>query len=136
MELVVDANRIIAALIKDSQSRSIIVSRRFRLHTIEFGVKEVEKYKNLIKKKACINEQQFSFLMNRLLSKIRVYSEKEISEKSAMQALELMEKIDIDDVPFIALSLELNKPIWSDDKHFKQQKKIRVYTTKELAKFI
>lgn len=134
MELVVDTNRIIAAFIKDGLSRRIILSQRFSLYTVEFGMKETAKYKDLIKKKAGINEQQFNFLMQLLLSKIAVLSEKEISEKSAKKALETMAKIDIDDVPFIALSIELGcKPIWSDDKHFKKQGQIKVFSTKELG---
>ncbi|MBN1940940.1 MAG: PIN domain-containing protein [Candidatus Diapherotrites archaeon] len=135
MELVVDTNRVIAALIKDGLSRKIILSRKFSLYTVEFGIKEVQKYKTLIKRKAKVNEQEFNFLMKHLLSKVMVLSEEEISKKSVSNALKLMGKIDINDVPFIALSIELgNKAIWSDDNHFKQQKKIRAMTTKELGK--
>ena len=135
MELVVDTNRIIAALIKNGLSRKIIISGKFPLHTVEFGEKEVEKYKPLIKKKTGISEQQFNFSMKHLMSKIAVLSEKDISKKSIGKALKIMGKIDPDDVPFIALSIELgNKTIWSDDKHFKQLNKIKVLTTKELKK--
>src|SRR3989338_3056771 len=107
MELVVDTNRIIAAFIKDGLSRRIILSQRFSLYTVEFGLKETEKYKALIKKKVGINEQQFNFLMRLLISKIAVLSENEISKESVKKALETMGEIDIDDVPFAALSIEL-----------------------------
>lgn len=134
MELVVDSNRIIAALVKDGKSRDIILSRRFSLYTIDFGVKEVQKYKALIKKKAKINEQGFNFLMNGILAKIAVVSEKDVSKASVKRALKIMEEIDENDVPFIALAIDLgNKAVWSDDKHFKKQKEVKVYTTKELA---
>ncbi|MDD5162990.1 MAG: PIN domain-containing protein [Candidatus ainarchaeum sp.] len=133
MDLIVNTNRIIAALVKNGESRKIILGGRFPLYTIEFGIKETEKYKALIKKKAGINEQEFNLLMHRLLSKIAVKSESEISKESIEKALQIMEKIDKNDVPFIALAIELNKPIWSDDKHFKQQKTIKIFTTKELV---
>ena len=134
MELVVDTNRITAAFIKDGLSRRIILSQRFSLYTVEFGLKETEKYKALIKKKVGINEQQFNFLMRLLISKIAVLSENEISKESVKKALETMGEIDIDDVPFAALSIELGcKPIWSDDKHFKKQGQIKVFSTKELG---
>jgi len=48
------------------------------------------------------------------------------------EANELMKKIDLDDVPFLACAMVLNLEIWSDDKHFKQQDKIKVFTTSEL----
>ena len=135
MELVINSNRIIAALIKDSTTRKIILSTKFTFYTVDFGIKEVKKYKELIKTKGGISEQQFSLLMNALLSKIIVLSENEISKKSINKAIQIMNKIDPDDVPFIALSIELNnKPIWSDDKHFKQQKEIKVLNTKQLAR--
>ena len=135
MELVVDSNRIIAALIKDSVSRKIILNQKFSLYSIEFGVKEVRKYREEIKRKAKINSQEFNFVMKSLLSRIYVFSEKEISVKSIKKAVGLIGKIDPNDVPFIALSLELGKmPIWSDDKHFRKQREIRVLTTKHLSK--
>jgi len=40
--------------------------------------------------------------------------------------------IDKDDVQFIALALAFNCPIWSDDRHFQKQNKIKVITTKEM----
>lgn len=48
MILVIDTNRIIAALIKDSISRSIILSGKIEFITLNFGKKEIEKYKEEI----------------------------------------------------------------------------------------
>lgn len=137
MELVADSNRIIASLIKNGYSRRILLSRKFSFFTAEFGLNEVIKYKPLIKKKARINEDGFNFLMQNLMSKIKVLSEEEISRNSIDKAIEIMREIDVDDVVFVALSIELkNIPIWSDDKHFKKQNKVKVYTTKQLAEFL
>lgn len=137
MELVIDTNRIIAALVKDSYVRKIILSRKYSLYTVEFAINEVKKYKPLIKRKSKISEKEFNFLMEHLLSKIAVLSDREISRKSIDKALGIMKEIDADDVPLIALSLELGGiAIWSDDNHFKQQKKIKILKTKDLAKRI
>ena len=137
MEIIVNTNRIIAALIKDSASRKIILNEKFTLYTIEFGINEVKKYKELIKKKARIDEQEFNFLMRHLLSKIIVLNETEISRKSIAEATKIMQSIDADDVYFMALSIELgNKPIWSDDNHFLKQKKIKILSTKSLSRML
>jgi len=134
MEIIVDTNRIIAALIKDGYSRRIILNEKFDLYTIEFGVKEVAKYKGMIKRKAHIDDAGFNSLMKSLMSKITVLDEDGISRKSVERAYKIMGEIDVDDSYFVALSIELGKkPIWSDDKHFFQQKKIKVLSTKELA---
>jgi predicted nucleic acid-binding protein len=47
-----------------------------------------------------------------------------------------MKDIDEKDTPFLALALQLNCPVWSDDNHFKQQNVVNVYTTKEILPLI
>jgi len=137
MELIADSNRIIASLIKDGYSRKILLSRKFSFFTVKFGLNEVVKYKSLIKKKAQIDENEFNSLMDKLMSKITVLSEEDISKDSINKAIEIMKEIDVDNVVFIALSIEMqNIPVWSDDKHFKQQNKVKVYTTKQLVEFL
>lgn len=48
------------------------------------------------------------------------------------EAFDVMKNIDEKDTPFLALALKLEYPIWSNDKHFKKQEKIQVYTTEDL----
>jgi len=45
----------------------------------------------------------------------------------------ILRNIDITDSPFLALAMALVCSIWSNDGHFKQQDKVVVYTTKDLA---
>jgi predicted nucleic acid-binding protein len=44
----------------------------------------------------------------------------------------MMRDIDLDDSPFLALATMPNSPIWSNDGHFKRQKAVAVFTTKEI----
>ena len=137
MEIIADTNRIIAALIKDGASRKIILSGKFTIYTVEFGVKEVKKYRQLIKKKAGITDGQLDAVMSSLLSKIIVMNERGIAAEKIFQAVKIIGHIDKDDVPFIALSLALGKtPVWTDDKHFKAQRAIKALTTNRLAKLM
>ena len=51
--------------------------------------------------------------------------------------MELISVIDEKDVPFIALALSIkNDGIWTNDKHFKKQKKIKIFTTQDLIKLL
>ncbi len=59
---------------------------------------------------------------------------KEIYSSKLNEAIEIMKDIDEKDSPFIALAITLNCAIWSNDKDFKKQKKVKVYSTSELAK--
>lgn len=42
-------------------------------------------------------------------------------------------EIHKEDIPFIAVALSIkNDGIWSNDKHFKEQSEIKIYTTNDL----
>ncbi len=134
MEMIANTNRIIAALVKEGISRRIILSGKFSMRTPDFGIKEVSKYRAAIMKKAGLTDGQFDGVMAKLMSKIEVMGEGGISPQIFREAAKIMDAIDQDDTPFIALSLSLGKaPIWTDDKHFKAQNTVKVFTTKELA---
>ena len=49
---------------------------------------------------------------------------------------DVMKKIDEKDTPFLALAMQLSCPIWSNDNHFKQQRVIEVYTTREIVDLV
>lgn len=134
MKLIVDTNRIIAALVRDSYSRRIILSEKFEFATVGFGISEVKKHKAYILKKAKLTDAQFNDLMTRFLARIEVLSEGEISAKAYADAVKIMGCIDKADVPFIALAREIkNDGIWSDDGHFLKQKAVKIWRTKSLA---
>src|SRR3989344_6832508 len=133
MKLIVNTNRIIAALIKDSASRKIINHLNAELITIEFSDQEIKKYKQLILEKAKINEEEFKLIIGRLKEKLIILDNNLILSK-LNDAKNIMDKIDQDDTPFIAAALATNSDIWSDDKHFQKQNKVKVWKTKDLEK--
>ena len=50
---------------------------------------------------------------------------------------EIMKDIDVKDAPFLAAALAIpNDGIWSHDKHFEKQNKVKVWISKELLKYI
>lgn len=135
MILVINTNRIIAALIKDSVSRMIINSPKLRFFSVNFGRREIEKYEQEILEKANITKEQFEDLLAIILGKISVISDLVIEEYME-EAKEIMDETDKADTPFIAAALAMNCGIWSDDEHFQKQNKIKVWKTKDLIKYI
>ncbi len=131
MRLVVDTNRIIAALVKDGVSRKIISHFDGELITIGFSMEELGIHKKEILKKAKISERDLEMIIDKLFSKMTVLDDKVI-DRYMGKAQEIMGGIDSADAPFIAAALATKAPIWSDDKHFQKQDKIKVLTTKEL----
>ena len=53
------------------------------------------------------------------------------------EAKELIGSIDMDDVPFVALALAMpNDGIWSEDRDYGRQSKIRIWGTNELIRLL
>ena len=133
MRLIVDTNVIISALIKDSMTRYIITHINAELITIGFSEKEFSKYKAAIQKKAMINEVEFEAILDKLKEKLVILDDFTI-QKNMEEARRIMDSIDPNDTPFIAAALSTNSDIWSDDKHFERQNKVKVWKTKSLEK--
>jgi len=129
MDLVVDTNVLISALIKPAKSRELICSYKLKLYAPEDIISETLKHKQEIIDKAGINESEFSKLIKILLSNLNIVPEIEF-KNFKNQALELVTHPE--DAPFIALCLAKNIPIWSEDKDLKKQKIVKVFSTLEL----
>ena len=133
MRVVIDSNRLMAALIKDSINRKIILSDQFDFYSPDYLVTEIEKHRNYLLKKSHLSKHDFDILLFTLLQNINLVPFEDFKHKY-LDAMEIMKDIDVDDSPFIALALAI-KPdgIWSEDKGIHQQNRIRVFTTKELT---
>ena len=64
MMLVIDANAVISALLKDGKSRQIIVSDKFALVAPEFLSEELFKHKRYIVEKTGISKSEIELLIN------------------------------------------------------------------------
>lgn len=135
MRLVVDTNRIIAALVKDGISRHIILHFEGELISVGFSKEELSEHKKEILEKAKIEETEFEMIMDKLFSKLTILDDKVVTS-AIKEAREIMEKIDPADVPFIAAAIATESALWSNDKHFKKQDRIRILNTKELIEKI
>ncbi len=128
---VIDTNIIFSSLLKDSSTRKIILSDSFNLFAPEFVFTEINKYKETILKKSGLKKENLELLLLLIQSHISVIPLSNFSS-FLREAEKEMENIDKKDAPFIALSLKLKLPIWSNDLHFKKQKKVKSYTTDEI----
>ncbi len=131
MDLVVDANEIFAALIKESKAYEFIFDERLHLFTTEFFFAEFKEHSEEIREKTEKTEEELSHLLDVLKKKIVIIPMEEL-----LPYVDEAEKIspDPDDVAYISLALKLKCAIWSQDKKLKEkQSKIQVYSTEELV---
>lgn len=133
MNIVVDTNIFISALIKDDISRSLIINSKNDLLFPEFEFDEIEKHKKEILKKSDLSDEEFQNLFSNLLKYVKIVKTEEIINYRN-QAFDIIGNIDKDDIIFIATALAYDATIWSDDRHFQKQNKIRILTTKDLVK--
>ena len=134
MKLVVDTNRIIAALLKESTSRKILLNTEIEFICPDHALSEIREHKEELTKKAGITGEEFETVISLLFERITIHPKQEYSNLIT-QAQELIK--DKDDAPFLALCIA-SKPdgIWTDDKHFSEQNKIKVINTSELIELI
>lgn len=131
MNLVIDTNIFISALIKDSLTRKLIVNSPFNLFIPEQEIIEIKRHEDLICKKSNQTLGEVRDLIRRLLKYVTIVRN-EILLAYRNKAREIMGEIDFEDVPFIAAAPYL-KCLSSDQiKHFKMQKEVKVFTTKEI----
>jgi len=72
MRLAVDTNRIIAALVKDSASRKILLSDKFDFLTIEITKQEIEEHRQELLDKTRLTDEQLNLALSLLFSRIFV----------------------------------------------------------------
>ena len=131
MNLVIDTNIFISSLIKDGLTRYMIVNSPFKLFIPEQEIVEIRKYENIILEKSGITRNELVKIFKELLGYVRVIKNKELLP-FRREANRIMNAIDEKDVPFIAAALSLNCSVWSEDKHFRKQKRVKIFTTKEI----
>ncbi len=133
MQLVVDSNILLAALLKPSITQRLLFSPSFSFLVPEFCVVEIRrqlpKFSRRMKKTTGETQQAFDVI----LSKVRVVP-KEDYAAFKNQAISMLS--DQDDWPFLALAIQLHCPIWSNDSGFQKQNICRVFTTNELMRYL
>lgn len=131
MKLVIDANIFISALMKDSLNREIIINSGNIILFPEYEFQEIYKYKDELIRRGGFSEREFIRLTTLLLNNMRIVSYEEVWDYYE-EACKIMDKIDPGDTIYLATALAMDALIWSDDKHFKKQSKIKVLTTEEI----
>lgn len=134
--LVVDTNVLMSTLINpDSVVWQILEKEDFSFKVPGIAVEELEKYEDLIEDKIEGREEDFEYLISELFHNIDIVP-LDTYRGSIKEAKETMQNIDEKDTEFLALALENNSVIWSDDQDLHKQEKVKAKTTEEVIKEI
>ncbi len=132
MRLVIDTGILISAILKDSVTRKILLLSDIEFLLPEYALEEYERHRETISKRGGLSGKELDIILSLLLDNIRTVSFSEI-EPYLEDAYGIIGLTDPLDVPFVALALAReNDGIWSNDKHFENIKKIKIWKTAEL----
>jgi len=139
MKLVVDTNVLITYFWDKSVINEIL---KLPLHFIspEYALKEIQHHKQDLIRKSKSSSQTFQKKSEQLSYAIEfipltTYASflKKVSQLFDNKDQKKYEAF-IKDIDFYALALYADSPIWTNDKMFKEQDEILVFTTKEVIK--
>ena len=142
MKLVVDTNILITFFWKNSFFKKFSVYQNLELISPEYALEEINKHSSEILKKTKLSKEEFNALKRELAIMVEFIPLEKYSssfkkaEKIAKNFSEKDKKDFLEDLDFFALALEQNCIIWSNDKLFKKQSSVKIYSTKEIIGFI
>jgi len=139
MKMVVDTNVLFTFFWETSLIHDILT---LPIHFIspEYALTEINHHKQEIIKKAKLSSQSFQQKIQQLVHTVE-FIPLSSYESHLKQASQLIKKKNqekyqefLKDIDFYTLALSTDAPIWTNDRLFKQQESIMVFTTKEVIK--
>lgn len=135
MKLVVDTN-ILVSFFRPNPVNLIISSFdsfKLELFIPEQAKEELLRNKSDILKYAKISLEEFNKRISQLERLLSIESKDSFNEfESQAKSLSPHDK----DTPIFALALKLNCPIWSNELAFKEQSKIKIFSTKDMIELL
>jgi predicted nucleic acid-binding protein len=129
MRVTVDANILFSALIKEGKTRRVWFNPEIELCAPQFLLKEFLKYRDYLLKKFSGTPEEFQNLSKTIL--LQVFFVSDSGLKPFLPAAAYLSN-DAKDWLYLACALKEDTIIWSNDREFKKQKRIKIKTTKEM----
>ncbi len=129
MNLVVDANVLFAALVKQSKTTELLFRDELHLYAPDFLFEEYSKYKGELLKKTGRSPRNFEQLLEVLQRRITIIPLEEFFP--FMKEAKIVSP-DAKDAAYFAVAFKLGASIWSNDKKLKEQNRVKIFTTNDL----
>jgi predicted nucleic acid-binding protein len=133
MKLVIDANVLFSALLKDGLTRKLLFHPEVQAFAPAFIAVELVEHERELLSKFSGTVQEFRSLTDLVLSQVALLPDQKLSPY--LQAVESLSKDD-DDLLYLAAALYSGSDLWSRDRGFAGQRRVKVWSTSELAAFL
>jgi|SRR3989344_3297608 len=132
MKILIDTNRIVAALIKEGTTRRILLDDFFEFVTPDYTLEELKEHRDELKRKIKLTNEEFDLLLALLFGRITIIKKSEF--KTFLDKCK-NEISDPDDIPHLAACLATKaEGIWAHDPNFKEQNKVKVFTNIDMLR--
>ncbi len=119
MKIIVDTNIVFSGILNsNSQIGKILINsnKHFEFYSCDFLNVEIQKHQEKLLKLTKLSREELNELEMLVTSNIKFLNEGLIPKRDFMEALDLLEGIDIKDTPFVALTNYLKGTLWTGDK--------------------
>lgn len=115
MDFVIDANILMSVLISGKASyRPLLIYYNFILP--EFVLVELEKHKEVLKNKTKMHENDFLQWSYFVFSQLTILPNYILNSQSLEKSEKLLENIDLKDITYVALAMQLDLTLLTRDK--------------------
>ena len=139
-QLIPDANILFSFFRMESERKRVmkeLLALGCRLICPEFVFEELKNRKEkILRYSKNIDEIEFTYQLFLLQSEIKTFSEEKYRSFLSKAGKISPHGGDTKGDPYFALALFLDCPIWSDEKAFKEQAEIKIFSTKELLEML
>jgi predicted nucleic acid-binding protein len=112
---VIDANILFSAII-GSRRVYLELIKNVELYAPDYILKEIEKYEQLLLKKTKLTKKELNDFLIKLFKGVTILPSIIMNRESKQKAMDLCKDIDEKDTPYVALAIEMDVSVISNDK--------------------
>jgi len=132
MEVVIDTNIFIAALLKEGTTRKLLLNDDLILYAPEYLIEEIFDHLQELEKKSHLSKEVLEEIFKVMLIESKVIIIPKVETQPYIKKAQEISP-DSDDVMYFATALKQNIGIWSNDKELNKQKLIKIYSTNDIV---
>lgn len=134
MQLVVDANVLISALLRDNAVREALRLTSDTVSTPRYAFEEIDAHREEISRRSDLSANELDQLLDEMEHSLINTIENERARQNMNEADREMRDIDPDDSVFVSTAIEIGGTVVSNDQHFEKQKLVPHMWTSEFVK--
>ena len=143
MKIIVDTNIVFSGILNSSSKIGKILLNskdHFQFYSCEYLREEIQRHRNKLLKLTKLSDSELSELENLITKNITFINESLLPKELLQKTQALLDNIDPDDTPFVALTKHLEGKLWTGDKQLYNGLKIKrfkgVISTDELSSLL